>query len=132
MNELSIFDSLFNDLMDAGTTAYAFNAPRVDVKEADNAYTLEMELPGRTENDINIELNRNNLIIASKEEKKSEDKKQRFLLRERRNNSFNRKFTLPEDVDTDSISANFKNGLLIVNMQKKTNTAPKTIAIQAC
>lgn len=137
MNEL--FDSLFGTLMDSATadtacTSY-LSAPRVDVIEGDNNYTLEMELPGRSENDVNIELNHDNLTIASKAEDKKDEKgkkNEKYLLRERRACNFSRRFTLPQDVDQDSITANFKNGVLTVSMQKKAIAAPKRIAIEAC
>ena len=135
MNEMTLFNSLMDGLLGSGATeTYCYTStPRVDVIEADNAYTLEMELPGKTENDISIELNHDNLTLASKaEEKKSENKKEKYLLKERRNANFSRRFTLPEDVDQDSIKANFKNGILIINMQKKAITAPKKIAIEVC
>ncbi len=140
MNELSLFDSLFNDIM--GNTTCVMNtvsAPRVDVKEEADAYTLEMELPGRSEKDVNIELDHDNLTIASKtedvkesKEDKKEKKNTKYLLKERRTSSFERRFTLPDDVDAESITANFKNGVLTVNMAKKAITAPKRIAIEAC
>lgn len=136
MNEL--FDSLFGTLMDSAATGTNYNSymsvPRVDVIEGDNNYTLEMELPGRSENDVNIELHHDNLTIASKTEKKEEKGKKadKYLLRERRTYDFSRKFTLPQDVDQESIKANFKNGVLTVSMQKKAVTTPKTIAIEAC
>ena len=75
MNELSFIDSLFNDMMgNTPCVTYSAGAPRVDVKEEDNAYTLEMELPGRTEKDVNIELDHDNLTIASKTEETKETK----------------------------------------------------------
>ena len=57
MNEVTFFDSLLNDLIGncgtpAGSVYYAANAPKVDVKEENQSYTIEMELPGRTENDV--------------------------------------------------------------------------------
>lgn len=141
MNELSFIDSLFNDVL--GTTPNVMykstlSTPRVDVLEDDKAYTLEMELPGRTENDINIELDHDNLTIASKEEKEAKSEKNekkdspKYILKERRCTSFERRFTLPADVDSESISANFKNGILTINMQKKAIAAPKRIQIEAC
>ena len=136
MNELSILDSLFNDMLcnDSGLN-YSANAPRVDVKEEESAYTLEMELPGRSENDVNIELDHDNLTIASKKEEAKEDKKDKktkYILKERRNASFERRFKLPDDVDKESIKANFKNGILTINMGKKPDMAPKHISIEAC
>ena len=77
MNELSFLDSLFNDVMDAASKSSVYYhtsafAPRVDVKEEENSYTLEMELPGRCENDVSIELDHDNLTIASKVEETKE------------------------------------------------------------
>ena len=139
MNELSFIDSLFNDIMgNTPSVMCTASAPRVDVKEEDNAYTLEMELPGRSEKDVDIELDHDNLTIASKTEETKEskedkkDKKTKYILKERRSSNFERRFTLPADVDTESISANFKNGILTINMQKKAIAAPKRIAIEAC
>ena len=139
MNELSFIDSLFNDMMgNTPSVMYSASAPRVDVKEEENAYTLEMELPGRTEKDVDIELDHDNLTIASKTEETKEtkedkkDKKSKYILKERRCSSFERRFSLPADVDAESIKANFKNGILTINMAKKAIAAPKRIAIEAC
>ena len=140
MNELSLIDSLFNDVLDSTPSVMyraGVSAPRVDVTEDEGAYTLEMELPGRTENDVNIELDHDNLTISSKvEEKETKDekkdkKKTKYILKERRYSEFSRRFALPSDVDEESISANFKNGILSINMKKKTIAAPKKIAIMA-
>lgn len=140
MNELSFLDSLFNDVLGGDTAPVMYHAnfttPRVDVKEENDCYTLEMELPGRSEKDVNIELDHDNLTIASKNEETKEDKKEKskskYILKERRTYSFERRFTLPADVDGESISANFKNGVLTINMKKKAIAAPKKIMIEAC
>lgn len=141
MNELSFLDSLFNDVLgNTQSVIYsAANAPRVDVKENDKTYSLEMELPGRSENDVNIELDHDTLTIASKVEESTETKEEKkdkknckYILRERHVSDFKRRFTLPSDVDAESITANFKNGILTINMEKKAIAAPKKIAIEAC
>ena len=140
MTELSLFNSLFNDLLGntSGSLYTTANTPHVDITEEDKAYTLEMEVPGRTENDVTIELDHDSLKIASKIEEKNvtekkEDKKApKYILKERRSCSFERRFTLPNDVDTESIKANFKNGILSITMGKKAIATPKQIAIEAC
>lgn len=137
MNELSLINSLFNDVFDTPSMCYSkAAAPRVDIEEDEKSYTLEMELPGRSEKDVEIELDQNNLKIASaktdaKEEKKEEKKAGKYILKERRTSSFERHFVLPKDVDTENVSANFKNGILTIYMQKKASEAPKKIAIEA-
>lgn len=136
MNDFSIFDTLFNNVMADNACLYAKNStPRVDVLEQKDAYTLEMELPGRSENDVNIEVDYKNLKISSvKEEAKndSENEKPKYVLRERGSRDFERNFILPEDVDTESIKANFKNGILTINMAKRENAVPRKIEVQAC
>ena len=113
MNELSLLDSLFNDVLDCTpSTIYraGVSTPRVDVTEEDDAYTLEMELPGRTEKDVNIELDHDNLTISSKvseeketKEDKKDKKKAKYILKERRYSEFTRRFSLPSDVDEEKI-----------------------------
>lgn len=141
MNELSFLDSIFNDVL-ANTKSVMYSTgitPRVDVKEDETSYSLEMELPGRCENDVNIELDHDTLTIASKieeskdsKEAEKDDKKCKYILKERNVSSFKRRFTIPSDVDSEGIRATFKNGILTINMNKKENAAPKTIAIEAC
>lgn len=135
MNELALFNSLFNNsLMD---DAFDFNyknvlAPKVDIKETPDSYKLEMELPGRTQNDVNIEINAGTLTISSKTEETKEEggKKEKYLIRERRSTSFSRSFTLPDDIDEDATAANFKNGILTVTLKRRAAPEPKKIAIK--
>ena len=74
----------------------------------------------------------------SKAEKKSESKSEekaeskegaKYLIRERRYSKFSRSFSLPDDVDSEKLAANVKNGILTINMPKKAITAPKQITI---
>lgn len=144
MNELSLFNSLFDDIMADVTPSVIYHAPvsspRVDVLEDKDSYTLEMELPGRNENDVNIELHKDVLTIESvnqektekKDEKEAKKEGKKYLLKERRSCGFQRSFTLPQDIDSESVTANFKNGVLTIQMQKKAIEAPKKIMIEAC
>lgn len=137
MNELSLFNTLFNSAFDGNMPEFNIHAspamPKVDVMEMKDSYLLEMELPGLTEKDVNIELDRNVLTIASvkadKTEKAENSEKSKWLLRERRKMEFARRFTLPEDADVQAISAVFKNGILSVNIARKAIPAPKKIEI---
>lgn len=134
MNELNFLDSLFNEVMGCAAPT---TSPRVDVIENEGTYTFEMELPGRSEKDVDIELDRDSLKIASKQEEAKETKEDKktttkYILKERNTCNFERRFALPDDVDTESICANFKNGILTINMNKKAVTAPKKITIEAC
>lgn len=154
MNELSLLDSLFNGLNGAYCGNYRTSyVPNVDIKEEKNAYNLEMDLPGRAENDIDVQVDKNVLTISSKKEEKVEEKSEdakkdaesdkkeqenakkseepKWLLRERTVSEFSRSFSLPEDADSENISASFKNGVLNVSIPRKAPKEAKRIAIKA-
>lgn len=140
MNELALFNDLFNGFDD---DAYlpsfnfkkAFQSPKVDVKETKDSYSLEMDLPGKTENDVNVELNGAVLTISSVQEASKDDKGgkegSKWLIRERSYSKFSRSFTLPDDVDAEKLAANVKNGVLTVTMPRKALAGAKKIAITA-
>lgn len=144
MNELSLFSNLFGNGFDpfyvpSFSQKRTFVLPKVDVKETKDAYTLDMDLPGRTENDVELNLKDNVLTISSKKEEVSESKEttpqneaEKWLIKERQSVQFERSFTLPEDVDGEGIAATFKNGVLTVTMPRsKPVNQTKKIAISA-
>ena len=144
MNALSLFnDWLNNDFYGVDGLCSTSNVPNVDVTESKDAYTLDMDLPGRTENDVSLELNEGVLTISSektetkqiednsdkKEKHENEAEKTQYLLRERRCTSFRRSFTLPKDIDAEAVTAGFKNGVLTVKIPRKAEVTPKKIQI---
>lgn len=137
-----MMDELFNDwLFGNGCNCnYSGNkVPAVDVTENNDSYVFNMDLPGRSEKDVNVELKDDILTIESakeakkdeKTEEKSEKDSPKFLLRERRHSDFTRRFTLPADINSDNIKAEFKNGVLTVRIGKTPKAAPKKIEITA-
>lgn len=141
MNELALFNDLFNGFDDDAylpsfSFKKAFHTPKVDVKETKDNYSLEMDLPGKSEKDVNVELNGNVLTISSgresrKDEGRNEKDGPKWLIRERSCSKFSRSFKLPDDVDSESLSANVRNGVLTVTMPRKAPAESKKIAITA-
>ena len=140
MNTLSFFNPRFtSDLFDvidrnfSGTeTSSKCSLPRVDVRETKDEYVLEMELPGSTEKDVEINLKDRILSISSAKEDKQEEKVDgEWLIRERVSKSFSRSFTLPEDIDSEKVAAGFKNGLLTISIPRRAQSKARTIAITA-
>jgi len=122
-----------NDLFDLFTDTPVWNArtPAVDVREQENEYLMEAELPGLAEKDIELNVEDNILTLSSKKEESKEEKKNGYLIRERCNYEFARTFVLPKDVDHEKIKAEFKNGLLVVNIPKKPETKPQKIDVKS-
>ena len=143
MNELALFNDLFNGFdYDAYLPSFnfkkAFHTPKVDVKENKDNYSLEMDLPGKSEKDVNVELNGNVLTISSEHESKKDENEgkgknekdgSKWLIHERSYSKFSRSFTLPDDVDGSKLTANVKNGVLTVTMPRKALAESKKIAI---
>jgi HSP20 family molecular chaperone IbpA len=121
-----------------GPTGYV-REPAVDIRETEDAYLLEAELPGYDEKNINVHVDHGVLSIESKKEDAAErnvspskeDKKERYVMRERRAISFSRSFRLPENADMDAISAHFSNGLLILEIKKLAEAKRRVIQIKA-
>ena len=116
--------------------ARVFNhVPVVDVRETDEAYILDMELPGYDEKNIEVNVDGTKLTISSnheeKEEKKAEGEQTTYLIKERRTSSFSRSFKLPSNADPDVIKAAFKNGILNLEIKKRPEAQRRVIAINA-
>lgn len=114
----TVFDEFMNNDMMASTRN---TAPAVNVKEDENAYTMEVAAPGIKKEYCRVHLNEDgNLSIAieNKMEHKEEDKKQHYLRREFSYTNYQQNYSLPEDVDKEQISAKVDNGILTVMLPK--------------
>ncbi len=94
-------------------------APAVDVVESDKAFELTAELPGMDEKNIEVKVVDGSLSIKGEKKEEKEEKKKDYYLQERRFGSFERRFELPDGIDTDKIEAAFKKGVLTVTLPKK-------------
>ena len=114
----TVFNDLFySDLMPKVNQT----APAINVKESDNAYTVELAAPGMKKEDFNVHVNdEGNLVVKleSKQEHKEEDKNTRYLRREFSYSKFEQPLILPDDVKKDAISAKVENGVLTVELPK--------------
>ncbi|MDX6534358.1 MAG: hypothetical protein QOF68_2102 [Gaiellales bacterium] len=101
--------------------------PAVDIREAEDAYVIEAELPGARPEDVNIELIGNELSITG--EIKDPDDEGTVRRRGRRRGRFEFHVTLPNEVDGDNISADFENGVLSVRVPKMERAQHRRIEI---
>ena len=128
------FESFFGDSV-LGPASRALNRlPAVDVRETEKGYVLEMDLPGHDEKDIDIHVDGSSLSIASRHEdagKTVDEERGAWLIRERRISPFSRSFKLPENADPEGISAEFRNGVLCLEVGKKPEAQKRTIQINA-
>lgn len=94
-------------------------APPVEISETDAEFTLKAELPGMMKKDLSIDYEKGVLTISGEKfEEKKEGDNRRYHLIERSFGSFDRSFTFPEFVDSEKISADFNNGMLLIHLPK--------------
>ena len=116
---------LQNESLSAGTFI-----PPVDIYEDANRLVLKLEVPGISQEDLQIDLE--NQILTVKGERKfvKDEKEENFHRIERRYGSFVRSFTLPSTVETESAQASYENGVLAITLPKKEAAKPKQVKIQ--
>lgn len=107
--------------------------PSVDVAETDKAFEVTAELPGMTEDNIDVSLADGVLTLKGEKKEEKEQKEKGYYLSERRYGSFQRSFRLPEGVDENKIEANFEKGVLKITLPKTPEAVKqaKKIAIKA-
>lgn len=104
--------------------------PDMDLIETAAEYIVEAELPGLNKSDLSITFENNVLMISGKKEKPSDNKENTFLRTERHFGSFTRSISLGNDIVSDNIEAEYKNGLLTVRIPKIEKAQPKMIDIK--
>ena len=103
--------------------------PAVDLYEKDDHYMIKAELPGVDKNDIKIDLKDRLLTLSGERTYDNEVKEENYYRRERSYGKFQRAFTLPADVDSDKIKAEFKDGVLQIEVPKPEEKKAKQVTV---
>ena len=106
-------------------------SPSVNVEETKEELLLTAELPGMNIDDIEIEVENNILSLRGEKREEQEKEDRKYHVWERCYGSFERSFTLPRTVKADQISAQFKDGILHVQMPKAPEAKSRKISIKA-
>ena len=104
---------------------------KVDVAEANGAYTITAELPGVKKDDIQVTIDGNQVTLAAEVKREREvAQDERVLHAERTYGKVSRSFTLPQEVDEAKAEAKFRDGVLELKLPKKAAAQRKQISIQ--
>lgn len=136
---LTPFDKVFDKMLETnfpevidqvGVTPYSNSAyPKVNVYEYDDKVGIVAEIPGLSKKQIKVDVEDNILTISGDKHSVWDDAKAKVLRRELKQSSFKRSFTLGELLDGDDISANFKDGVLSIEIPKVEPAKPKKHSI---
>ena len=103
--------------------------PMVDVYESDDKIVIKAELPGVDKKDIEVDLTDHVLTLKGERSYENEVKEENYYRKERAFGKFNRAFNLPTELDRDKIKADFKDGVLKIDIPKPEEQKPKKISI---
>ena len=87
--------------------------------QKNNTFFIELVAPGKEKNDFDVALENDTLTISTTSEKESSEENALFMRKEFDYASFKRSFRIPETIDTKNIKANYKNGLLSIELPKR-------------
>ena len=104
--------------------------PVVDVMETDEEFQIRAELAGVEKHHVKLSVEKGVLVISGHREQEKEEKGKRYHKIERAYGSFARSFTMPDSVDEEKITAEFKNGMLTVRLPKSEKARPKSIEVR--
>ncbi|MFO1428988.1 MAG: Hsp20/alpha crystallin family protein [Candidatus Competibacteraceae bacterium] len=105
-------------------------APAVDIKEEGNAYVIQADLPGVEPKDIEITLEKGVLTLKGQRVSETKEETEKYRRVERVRGTFLRRFSLPETVETEKVSAKYTNGVLEVTVPKGTAAQPRKISVE--
>ena len=103
--------------------------PSADIYETPEKIVIKVDLPGMTQEEIELKVEDNTLTVKGERILEKDTKKEDYHRIERSYGAFSRSFTLPNSVDVDNIKAQHKNGILEIVLPKKEETRPKKIKI---
>ena len=118
-----LFGRVFGSVDNAG--------PRLDVKESEQGYVLEMEIPGVDKNAITVSVYNDTVTVEAEVRQENDaNTEYKWLHRERNFGKISRTIALPEEVDEDTANARFENGVLQLTLPKKRSSAAKRLTVQ--
>ena len=130
----SLFKIFFDDpftkdmfLNENGDVPSRVTIPKANIMEDDKQFTLELALPGFKKENLNIELENERLKISSKNTEEKVEENGKVHLREFSSSSYERFFTIPENVEADKISAKYEDGVLKVYLPKNEKAKAEAI-----
>jgi HSP20 family protein len=103
--------------------------PSADVYETPEEFVVELEVPGFDEQDLGLQVTDHTVVVKGEVRQSKERKERTFLLHERLERVFERRFHLPEEADTEKLTATFDKGVLELHAPKLVEAKPRKIAI---
>lgn len=130
--DLQTWYNRFFDDPDVSRVYNGVNYPATNIRTTNDGATMTIDLPGVNREDIQITIEKGQIVLLSAERKEEKEvsENESVILRERRFNKYERHFRLPFQINEENTKAEYKNGVLTIQLQKAETEIPRRIAIQ--
>jgi len=118
----NVFNDFFkpwNEFFEGGLLGRTMEIPAVNITELKDEYMVSLAAPGLKKDDFKIDVEGNMLTISCEKEERKEEKEAKFTRKEYNYTSFERSFTLPDEVNKEKIEARYEDGILKLALPKK-------------
>jgi len=122
------FPSLEQD--DESPSSQAVWAPRTDLVETDDSYRLQLDVPGMSKDELNINVKDNQLTVSGERKSERTEESEEYVRVERSFGQFYRSFSLPRTVNANDIRASYDSGVLTISVPKSEEEKARKIEIQ--
>ena len=123
-NGLDFFDDAFDSLFKPMFYEEKFNTMKTDIKEREDSYVMDVEIPGFDKKDVNISLKDGYLTITAEKKEEDNGKKENYVRRER-STSLSRSYYVG-DIDKEAVKAKYENGVLTIDIPKEKPALPES------
>ena len=124
----SMLDNIFEDFNRPSNYSNVWR-PAMDVQELEKSFELSFSVPGFEKDDIMVSVKNNTLTLKAQRQEQKEKEGAKYWTREMARGSFERNIDLPENVNADKITAEYKSGILTLSIPKTKEALPKEIAV---
>ena len=129
-----LFDQFFSDPFGFGLRTPSEGwagtwVPTLDISESENEVTIRAEIPGVDPEDLDISVSGDYLTLSGEKKEETEEEEENFYRSERRFGQFRRQVALPSFVDKEDVSAEYKNGILVIKLKKTAEAKPRRIPV---
>ena len=127
----NFMDEVFNkSIGDIISTDVVRSKPQINIMEKDDKYVMEVAAPGLSKELFSLKVEEDYLVISAQSGSENTETEDAYRKREFNYKSFERRYLLPDTVDTDNINAKYENGILNIDLPKKEVTVEKGKVIE--
>ena len=123
-NQGDVFDQMqkmFEEMQQMGKNIVPSNSMPVDIREEENEIIITADLPGIQKEDISIKANEEGLVITGEGREEIKEENEKYIRRERSSRKFQRKIKWPNPVKTETIEAEYDDGVLEITAEKDSS-----------